>query len=236
MKKNLALFVLLAVITTGIYLLIFSKCEALFFINLVSALLSEAALLYGLNLITTREALSVQQASLRMLLFIFAVLLFGWTTLFSIVHPEQPYTVLFIGQLIILLTSAIYLGTSVFANKAIDNEQSSLNKATETKRVSLIPFDDWGYEMESSVVNEDEVWKMNVLSDVRNIVERMKTIPANKLLTNQEFVEEINTRTQNIRSLVSRLKVEDLTELREQISTDLSLFRKFITTRKQNLK
>lgn len=236
MKKVLALFVLVAVITTGIYLLIFSKYEALFFINLVSALLSEAALLYGLNLITTREALSVQQASLRMLLFIFAVLLFGWTTLFSIVHPEQPYTVLFIGQLLILLASTIYLGASILGNKTIDNEQSYLNNATETKRVSLIPLDDWGYEMESSVVNEDDIWKMEVLSDVRNIVERMKTIPASKLLTNQDFVEEINKKTQNISSLVSRLRVEGSTELRDQISTDLSLLRKFVTTSKQKLK
>lgn len=236
MKKIIALFVLLAVITTGIYFLIFSNYEVLFFINLVSALLSEATLLYGLNLITVKEALSVQQASLRTLLFIFAILLFGWTTLFSIVHPEKPYTVLFIGQLVIILASAIYLGASFFGNKTIDNELSSLHQSTETKRVSLIPIDDWSYEMESGIVSEDDTWKLAVLSDIRNIVDRMKTISASKLFTNQNFVEEVNIRTQGISSLVSKLKVEDSKELRNQISTDLSLLRKFVTTSKQNLK
>ena len=116
------LWLVLVVLTTGIYLLIFPEYHLLFGINLGVAIFLVTAILYNVKMLTLkREPHKVLQ---QIIILVYAIALFVWTVFFTSIAHKEPYIDLYIGMIALTLIAALALGISHISGKAINHQEA----------------------------------------------------------------------------------------------------------------
>lgn len=229
------IWIILVAFTVFFYMYIFPAYDNLFGVNLAVAIIAESIVLYCAKILPSVNELTPQKVSQRILLFIYAVLIFGWTTIFTLAHPTPPYSALFIGLAIITIGAVLFLGFSALGNLAIDKQESAIVQKIEDNQKVLLPISNWRFDLENNLPNDDSEWYSMVVSDIRNIEDRIKTIPIKKLSIHPEFVNYINKQIQDVTSLAKELSNSpNINEKKEQILKTVELIRKYVANSKLN--
>lgn len=229
------IWIIVVALTVGVYMLVFPVYNTLFGINLTIAIFAETLVLYCAKVLPSENELTPQRVSQRIVLFVYAVLLFIWTTGFTLIHPIPPYSTLFVGLAVITIGAVLFLGFSALGNQAIDKQESAIVQKTEVKHTVLLPISNWRFDLENNLPNDDSEWYSMVVSDIRNIEDRIKTIPIKKLSIHPEFVNYINKQIQDVTSLAKELSNSpNINEKKEQILKTVELIRKYVANSKLN--
>ncbi|MBR5101641.1 MAG: hypothetical protein IK092_00775 [Muribaculaceae bacterium] len=197
------LWCVVAALTVGIYLLIFPVYGHLFGVNVGVALVAEALGIYAFSMVTSKEELTPQKASLRIILFGYAAAIILWTTISSLTlcGLNGPFVIIYCGLLVISLVAAIIYGLGVAGAKTVTKQESHTAQARDNKSVTLYPLDSWLQRLTSYLGNGNET--QDLLSEAHVVVDTIKTIPSRKLLENSKFVNYINNHMQSIENLAS---------------------------------
>lgn len=187
-----------AALTVGIYLLLFPVYGHLFGLNLGVALVAEALCIYAISMVTSKESLTPQKASLRQILFVYAIAIFLWTTICSLssTGSDGPYILIYCGLMVITLIAALIYGLGFAGGQAVTKQENHLAQAIGTRAATLYPLDAWFQKISQSVGSSEEAQPL--LNEARVVVDSIKTIPSRKLLDNSQFVDYINRYTQSI--------------------------------------
>ena len=229
------IWIIVVALTVGVYMLVFPVYNTLFGINLAIAIFAETLVLYCAKVLPSENELTPQRVSQRIVLFVYAVLLFIWTTGFTLTHPIPPYSTLFVGLAVITIGAVLFLGFSALGNQAIDKQESAIVQKAEVKQTVLLPISNWRFDVENNLPDDDSEWYSKVVSDIRNIEDRIKTIPTNKLSLHPEFVDYINKQIQDVTSMVTELTDrQNSNDIKEQISKKIGIMRKYVANSKQN--
>lgn len=208
----------LAALTAGIYLLLFPIYGHLFGLNLGVALVAEAIGLYAISMVTSKETLTPQKASLRIILLVYAIAIFLWTTICSLATSDKdgPFILIYCGLLVITLIAALFYGLGVTGGQVVTKEENHLSQAANTKAITLLPLDSWLQKLSKSVGNGEDA--QSLLSEARVVVDSIKTIPSRKLLDNNQFIDYINRHIQSIDEQVNMIKTnENRQEIMQQM-------------------
>lgn len=209
---------IVAALTVGIYLLLFPIYGHLFGLNLAVALGAEALGIYAISMVTSKETLTPQKASLRQILLVYAIVIFLWTTICSIASSgsDGPYILIYCGLIVITLIAALLYGLGAAGGKVVSNQENQLAQAVSTRVTTLYPLDTWLQKISKDIGDGEDAQAL--LSEARVTIDTIKTIPSRKLLDNSQFIEYINRHTQSIEEQANMINnCENRQEIMQQM-------------------
>lgn len=239
MKQTLIItWLVVVVLTVGLYLYIFSSSEygQLFAINLGVALVSVSLLLFSFGGFASKEGTEVTNASKSTLLIIYAIALFGWTTVSSLIWQDDPFLKLWIGNGVLTLALAVVYGMTAAGSEVIAEHEAAVQTVRETKKVTVFSIQDWCSDLTDLTAKEEEVWKDDICKNARSIKERIETIPARLLSRNPNFLAAVESKSTHILTLASALRgAEDKDNAKVQLSEEIAALKKYVEREKNKL-
>jgi hypothetical protein len=239
MKNKIILgLVLLCVMacTVLVFHLIFDEHTKLFYINVITTCFAEVILLANIPLLSSEKLLTFKNAASSTILDVYAVVLFLWTVVYSaFIEDESGYKTLYIGMLIISVIFIIALGVVELGGNFMQKEEESLQQTAASKKVYLLSLNNYFLDIQEILSPFSSDWKDDVLRTLKVTLDKIYTIPSEKLERSEMVVSEMNQRMKEIKGLFSSLPDNADDTQRSQITRKIDLFKNYITTIKSSL-
>lgn len=130
--------VLLCVIvcTVIVYRLIFDELSTLFYVNVTVACVAETILLINIPILSNRQLLTFKNAASSIVLDIFAIVLFLWTSIYSLfVEEKSDYRILYIGLLVTIIIFIFLFGSVEMGGSFMQKEEKRQQQVSQEKRM-----------------------------------------------------------------------------------------------------
>lgn len=217
------------VCTVMIYYLLFDEYDTLFYVNVISTCVVEIALLSGISLFSEKKLLTFKNAASWTVISVFALLFFLWTTFYTLgLANGENMNTLYIGQLIIVLLFIVLLGMTEIGGSVMQKQDEALRTTIKTKKKALFSIENYWLEMKDILSIQDD-WNNDMLKLIRNILDRIASLPSNKIEQNEEVLDEIHSKLNDLKQLCEKISEEDDKEkLRKSIELKLSQIRSYI--------
>lgn len=230
--------VLLCVIvcTVIVYRLIFDELSTLFYVNVTVACVAETILLINIPILSNRQLLTFKNAASSIVLDIFAIVLFLWTSIYSLfVEEKSDYRILYIGLLVTIIIFIFLFGSVEMGGSFMQKEEKRQQQVSQEKRM----FSNFLTIYYMEVCNILITVNAGVADEIKRILEmvldKISTIPSEKLERNESVTTSIYEKLNEIKALVENLRKEDTQETNTQIIHKLESFNNYVTTIKSTL-
>lgn len=230
--------VLLCVIvcTVIVYRLIFDELSTLFYVNVTVACVAETILLINIPILSNRQLLTFKNAASSTVLNIFAIVLFLWTSIYSLfVEEKSDYRILYIGLLVTIIIFIFLFGSVEMGGSFMQKEEKRQQQVSQEKRM----FSNFLTIYYMEVCNILITVNAGVADEIKRILEmvldKISTIPSEKLERNESVTTSIYEELNEIKALVENLRKEDTQETSTQIIHKLESFNNYVTTIKSTL-
>lgn len=230
--------VLLCVIvcTVIVYRLIFDELSTLFYVNVTVACVAETILLINIPILSNRQLLTFKNAASSIVLDIFAIVLFLWTSIYSLfVEEKSDYRILYIGLLVTIIIFIFLFGSVEMGGSFMQKEEKRQQQVSQEKRM----FSNFLTIYYMEVCNILITVNAGVADEIKRILEmvldKISTIPSEKLERNDSVTTSIYEKLNEIKALVENLRKEDTQETSTQIIHKLESFNNYVTTIKSTL-
>lgn len=230
--------VLLCVIvcTVIVYRLIFDELSTLFYVNVTVACVAETILLINIPILSNRQLLTFKNAASSTVLDIFAIVLFLWTSIYSLfVEEKSDYRILYIGLLVTIIIFIFLFGSVEMGGSFMQKEEKRQQQVSQEKRM----FSNFLTIYHMEVCNILITVNAGVANEIKRILEmvldKISTIPSEKLERNDSVTTSIYEKLNEIKALVENLRKEDTQETSTQIIHKLESFNNYVTTIKSTL-
>lgn len=230
--------VLLCVIvcTVIVYRLIFDELSTLFYVNVTVACVAETILLINIPILSNRQLLTFKNAASSTVLDIFAIVLFLWTSIYSLfVEEKSDYRILYIGLLVTIIIFIFLFGSVEMGGSFMQKEEKRQQQVSQEKRM----FSNFLTIYYMEVCNILITVNAGVADEIKRILEmvldKISTIPSEKLERNESVTTSIYEELNEIKALVENLRKEDTQETSTQIIHKLESFNNYVTTIKSTL-
>lgn len=135
-NKIISSCILLCVIvcTVIVYQLLFDQHNTLFYINVVIACIVEIILFFNIPILSNKRLLTFRKAASTILLNIYVLFLFIWTSIFSLyIEEESNYRILYIGLLVATVIFSLLLGSVELGGNIMQKEEKLLEQSGQEK-------------------------------------------------------------------------------------------------------
>ena len=237
MKKIQFPLMLLLVLacTIGLYYLIFDgETTKLFYINTVVACLAEVVLLANIPIWSGEKMMTIKNAAVASFLNIYAILVFGWTTIYSLAiynAEETNYKVLLIGLLLITLLFAVLCGMTAIGGGTAEKQAAELADKSTNKKLFVFSIQESLNSIDDMLSTENSEWKDATMQALRTIADKVGSMPVEKLSKNADIATEIKERMESIENLCAQFAAsEEKEELQANITRKINQFKSYIST------
>lgn len=241
MKKALfPLMVLLAVAcTAGIYYLLFDEHSTLFYVNTIVTCLAEVLLLANIPIWSGEKMMTVKNASASVSVNIYAMSVFLWTTIYTLViyNPEEEnYKPLIIGLLGITLLFIILYGATMIGGSVTEKHVEELQTKSASKKLFVFSVQESFTNIKEALHDEDSEWKDETLKALRTIVDKIGAMPTEKLSKNTDIASELKERMESIAEMCEGLATaENKAEQQAKITRKTNQLKNYLTTIKTTI-
>ena len=236
MKKVLfPLMVLLAVAcTAGIYYLLFDEHSTLFYANTIVTCLAEVLLLANIPIWSGEKMMTVKNASASVSVNIYAVLVFLWTTIYTLAiynAEEENYKPLVIGLLVITLLFVILYGATMIGGGVTEKHVEELKTKSASKKLFIFSVQELFTNIKEALHDEESDWKDETLKVLRTIADKIGAMPTEKLSMNTDIASELKERMESIAEMCEGLAAaENKTEQQAKITRKTNQLKNYLTT------
>ena len=236
MKKALfPLMVLLAVAcTAGIYYLLFDEHSTLFYVNTIVTCLAEVLLLANIPIWSGEKMMTVKNASASVSVNIYAVLVFLWTTIYTLAiynAEEENYKPLVIGLLGITLLFVILYGATMIGGGVTEKHVEELQTKSASKKLFVFSVQESFTNIKEALHDEDSDWKDETLKALRTIADKIGAMPTEKLSKNTDIASELKERMESIAEMCEGLATaENKAEQQAKITRKTNQLKNYLVT------
>lgn len=237
MKKVLfPLMIALAVAcTAGIYYLIFDgDTTKLFYINTIVACLAEVLLLANIPIWSGEKMMTVKKAAVSMSINVYAISLFLWTTIYSlIIHnsANENFRPLCLGLLFITLIFVIFCGATLIGGETVEKQVEEIETAVVKKKLYVFSVQESLMNIKDALHDDNSEWKDETLRAMRTIADKIGAMPTDKLKKHGDIADELRVKVQEIEGLCENLSAyENRQELQSQITRKIDRLKNYLVT------
>lgn len=236
MKKALfPLMVLLVVAcTAGIYYLLFDEHSTLFYVNTIVTCLAEVLLLANIPIWSGEKMMTVKNAAASVSVNIYAVLVFLWTTIYTLAiynAEEENYKPLVIGLLGITLLFVILYGATMIGGGVTEKHVEELQTKSASKKLFVFSVQESFTNIKEALHDEDSDWKDETLKALRTIADKIGAMPTEKLSKNTDIASELKERMESIAEMCEGLATaENKAEQQAKITRKTNQLKNYLTT------
>ena len=237
-NKIITGLILLCVIvcTIVVFNLIFDEHSTLFYINVITTCSAEVILLSNIPLLSSGRLLTFKNAASSTILDTYAVVLFLWTSIYSLfVEDESDLKVLYVGMLIITVLFCIAFGAVEIGGNVMQNEEEKQKQTATRKNVYIISLDSYFLDVQEMLAQYHSDWKDDTLRTLKLIIDKLSLIPSGKLERNDSVISEINQRLDEIKGLLSALSGNQDESQKLQLTRKIDQLKNYVTTIKSSL-
>lgn len=241
MKKSLLPIIVLVLIlagTVGLYCLLLSifdwQAGPLFYINMAATCVAEVLLFLNVPMWSGKSLLTVTNVTISRYTNVFAILLFVWTllfTMFAVSSGTENLKVYFLGLLIISLIYVAGCGVATIGASRAEAEYKE-QKTLMDKKQNLVQFvQAIDLDIQASLEKEDSDWKDDFLRLYRLALDKLASLPNEKMSSNPAIVQKVEDSLTEIASMCDQLATsDDQSALKVDITNRLNRLVKYITT------
>ena len=236
MKKALfPLMVLLVVAcTAGIYYLFFDEHSTLFYVNTIVICLAEVLLLANIPIWSGEKMMEVKNAAASVSVNIYAVLVFLWTTVYTLAiynSEEENYKPLIIGLLGITLLFFILYGATIIGGGVTEKHVEELQTKSASKKLFVFSVQESFTNIKEALHDEESEWKDETLKALRTITDKIGAMPTDKLSKNADIASELKERMESIAEMCEGLATADnKAEQQARITRKVNQLKNYLTT------
>ena len=196
--KTIMSFIGVAICTVLLYHLIYEEHTTLFYINVVVTWLAEGILLLNIPVFSNSKILNFKSAASITVLNIAAIILFLWTVSYS-AFVEDPTNLdnFYIGLLVITIMSICAFSITEIGGGVMRKQETELTKIVQNKKRLLVSYNNYWLEAKECLRFNSE-WESNILSQYRSALDKVESIPAEKLERNVEIVRDIDDKLKEV--------------------------------------
>lgn len=230
--------VLLCVIvcTVIVYRLIFDELSTLFYVNVTVACVAETILLINIPILSNMQLLTFKNAASSTVLDIFAIVLFLWTSIYSLfVEEESDYRILYIGLLVTIIIFIFLFGSVEMGGSFMQKEEKRQQQVSQEKRMFSNFLTIYHMEVCNILITVNAGAADEIKRILEMVLDKISTIPSEKLERNESVTTSIYEKLNEIKALVENLRKEDTQETNIQIIHKLESFNNYVTTIKSTL-
>lgn len=236
MKKALfPLMVLLVVAcTAGIYYLLFDEHSSLFYVNTIVTCVAEMLLLANIPIWSGEKMMTVKNAAASVSVNIYAVLVFLWTTVYTLAiynSEEKNYKPLIIGLLGVTLLFVALYGATMIGGGVTEKHIEELQTKSASKKLFVFSVQELFTNFKEALHDEDSEWKDETLKALRTITDKIGAMPTDKLSKNADIASELKERMESIVEMCEGLATaENKTEQQAKITRKVNQLKNYLVT------
>lgn len=233
------LFLIIVIVCTVIcYCLLFHQYTTLFYIDITITCVAELILLSNLPILSKEKLLTLHNVYISLMLNLFAFTLLSWIVIYSLfLKNGYGLNILYIG---LTCLTVIYAIAILFSSGIRTSEE----KHTETKQVSQnLKVYKKSIEMtylscQTAIYDLPQDKKNNLLKQLRTVLDKLSTLPANKLEFQKDNVIEIEHKLDEIKTLfesVGHLRTDDLDIQTSEVAKKITMLNNYVKNFKKTL-
>lgn len=234
--KAVITFLGVAICTALLYHLIYEEHTTLFYINVVITWIAEGILLLNIPVFSSAKLLDFKNAASLTILNSSAVLLLLWTVGYSLaVKDQENLDNLYIDLLVIAIISIAALGVTEIGGSAMKKQEAELNTTIRKKKRIVVSIGMFLEDAKNCLHNQSD-WENETLSALKNVLDKISSIPAEKAERNEDVMEGINNKLKNIQEMLEKYSNDCSDEaLMQTITRKVNQLKNYVTTIKANL-
>lgn len=237
MKKVLFPLIVLLVVacTVGLYYLLFDgETTKLFYVNIVVVSIADVLLLSNIPIWSGEKMMTVKNAAVSVSVNMYAVLLFLWTTLYTLaIHNpvDENYKPFYIGLLLLTLPFVIYCGATLIGGETAEKQVKELEVSVSKKKIIVFSVQDTLMNIKDALYDDNSDWKDESLRALRTIADKIDAMPITKLSNHADITIELKERFQEIGDICEGLATaEDKGALKAKITRKISQLKNYLVT------
>ena len=236
MMKTVLTYIGVAVCTVLLYYLAFEEHADLFYWNVVIACIAEAILLGNLPFLSNDRFLTFKNAASYMVLNSFALILFVWTTLYTLAIADgNNFDTLYIGLAVIGIIFIALLGVVEVGGGFMQKQEIAMEQTVATKKRTLMSIELFWTEIQDELSNHTD-WEEDTLRNIRLMLDKIASIPAGKIERNSDVISEINGKLESLKDKILALSSAETKEkAQEEITKQLQRITNYVVTIKSTL-
>lgn len=234
--KTVLTYIGVAACSVLLYYLAFEEHADLFYWNVVIACIAEAILLGNLPFLSNDSFLTFKNAASYMVLNSFALVLFVWTTLYSLAIADgNNFDTLYIGLAAIGIVFIALLGVVEVGGGFMRKQEIAMEQTVSTKKRTLVSVELYWTEMRDELNNHTD-WEEYTLRNIRLVLDKIASIPANKIERNNDVISEINGKLESLKDKIFALSSVEIKEkAQEEITKQIQRITNYVVTIKSTL-
>lgn len=234
--KTILTYIGVAVCTILLYYWAFEEHADLFYWNVVIACIAEAILLGNLPFLSNDKLLTFKNAASYMVLNSFALVLFVWTTFYTLVIADgNNFDTLYIGLAAIGIVFITLLGIVEVGGGFMRKQETAMEQTIATKKRTLVSVELYWMEIQDELGHQTD-WEYDTLRTLRLLLDKIASIPAGKIERNNDVISEINGKLESLKDKILVLSsVESKGKAQEEITRQIQRITNYVVTIKSTL-
>ena len=201
--KTLTAYLITIACTVTLYYLLFIEHNMLFYINVVIACLAVGTLFLAFPLLSDESPLTFKKAASQYVFTLYGAAAFLWTSGYSLFITENDsLKTLYIGLLLTSIFFLLALTVTEIGGETMQRKEVILQTTVQKKKQVFLSIENIWLEIKEELCNHAE-WEDTTLKTIRSILDKIISIPEEKLERNKEIVEDINTKLAELSELIS---------------------------------
>lgn len=236
MMKAILTYVGVASCTVLLYYLAFKEHTNLFYCNVAIACVAEAILLGNLPLLSNEKWLTFKNAASCFVLNGFASVLFIWTTFYTLaIADDNNFNTFYIGLAVIGIVFIALWGIVEVGGGFMQKQEAGIKQSVAVKKRSIMSIELYWVEVQDEL-NHQTDWEENTLRNIRLVLDKIISIPAEKIERNGDVIAEINSKLKNLKDKICDLSSAEVSEKSQQeISKQIQQITNYVITIKATL-
>lgn len=229
--KTVLTYIGVAVCTGLLYYFAFEEHSDLFYWNVVIACIAEVILLGNLPFLSNEKFLTFKNAASYLVLNVFALVLFMWTTLYTLAIADgNNFDTLYMGLAAIGIVFIALLGVAEVGGDFMQKQGIVMEQTVATKKRTLISVELYWTEIRDELNNHTD-WEENTLRNIRLVLDKMASIPVGKIERNSDVISEINGKLESLKDKILALSsVETKEKAQEEITKQIQRITNYVVT------
>lgn len=236
MMKAILTYLGVAGCTVLLYYLTFEEHANLFYWNVAIACVVEAILLGNLPFLSNEKWLTFKNAASYLVLNSFALVLFSWTTFYTLAIADgNNFDTLYIGLAAIGIVFIALLGVVEVGGGFMQKQEAVMKQSIAVKKRTLVSIELYWVEIQDEL-NHQTDWEEEALRNIRLILDKIASIPAGKIERSSDVIAEINGKLESLKDKILDISSAEVPEKAQQeISKQIQRIANYVVAVKTTL-
>lgn len=234
--KSIITFIGVAICTALLYHLIYEEHTTLFYVNVIVTWIAEGILLLNIPVFSSAKLLDFKNAASLTILNFAAITLLLWTIGYSLYTEDQEnLDNLYIGILVVAIVAIIAIGMTEVGGSAMKKQEAELKTTIQRKKRISISTNMILADARDCLCNQSE-WEDETLSALKNVLDKIASIPAEKAERNEDVMSDINDKLNEIQDLLNQYSKDNSDGvLMQSITRKINQLKNYVVTIKAGL-